>query len=424
MARSGTGVAAPCGGGSAVFFNPAGVVGSATAWSISAGGTLITLDFNYRDSITGRSTDAAKNLIPVPSAYVTRQLGDRLAVGLGVYAPYGLIVEWPTTFEGRFLAYRSDLAAAYVQPTLAYRAAPWLRIGAGLTYAHTRVELKQRVDLSSQNTTTPGVTFAMIGVPTGTDFADATVSGSGNSIGGHFGVIVEPTPRISIGARYLLAMDADIEGDAAFTQVSTGITLPRGNPIMPGGAEAPLDAVLAGQFTGSGLLTAQGVTTTIPLPAQFVIGVAFKATPRLTLLADYQRTMWKQFDSLVLDFATLPDRVLHEDYRNTNGFRFGAEFRGNRVTFRGGYLFHSAAAPAQTVTPLLPEGERSEVTAGIGIPISPRIRLDLAYQFIQQGDRRGRVVEPTAPGAAGVSANSGLYTGTANLFGASFALGF
>ena len=423
MARAGTGVAAPCGGGSAVYFNPAGIVNSGSRWNVTLGGTLITLDFNYRDSASGVATDAVKNNIPIPAAYVTRQMSDRLAVGIGVYAPYGLKVEWPTDFEGRFLAYSSDLAAAYIQPTVAYRATPWLRIGAGLTYVHSTVELKQRVDLSAQNTTTAGVTFAMIGVPVGTDFADATLKGSANSWGGHFGVIVEPHPRISIGARYLLRTEANIDADASFTQVPTGIVLPAGNPLgVPGGT--PLDAVLAPQFQTGGLLVPQAASTVIPLPAQLVVGVAFKATPRLTLLADWQNVAWSTFEALPLNFETLPDDSLYEDYENTNGFRFGAEYRLDRVNVRAGYLFHQAAAPAQTVTPLLPEGERTEFTLGLGFTISPRVRLDVAYQFISQQDRRGRVVTPTVRGPDGAAANTGLYTGGANLFGASFALGF
>lgn len=426
MARSGAGVASPCSGGSAVFFNPAGIVGSTTRWNVSAGATLITLDFNYRDSSSGRSTDAVKNNIPVPSAYVTRQLSDRLAVGLGVFAPYGLIVEWPTTFEGRFLAYRSDLAAIYVQPTVAYRVTPWLRLGAGLNYTHTRVELSQRVDLSAQAAPAPappGTTLGMLGVPAGTDFADANIKATGNSLGAHFGVIIEPHPRVSIGARYLLGQDADVTGDASFTQVPTGITLAAGNPFgAPGGT--PLDAVVAPQFQTGGLLVAQTGGTTIPLPSQLVVGVAVRATPKLTLLFDYMMTEWSRFETLVLDFGTLPDRTLYEDYRNTSAYRWGAEYQAGRIALRGGYLYHEAAAPPQTVTPLLPEGERSEWTAGVGLPVGNRLRVDLAYQRIKQQDRRGRIVDPPARGPAGASVNSGLYSGTANLFGASLAWGF
>ncbi len=420
MARAGTGVAAPCGGGSAVYFNPAGIVGSSTRWNATFGGTLITLDFNHRDSASGVSTDAVKNNIPIPAAYFTAQLNDRIALGVGAFAPYGLKVEWPTTFGGRFLSYSSDLKTIYVQPTIAFRATPWLRIGGGLDYVYTDIELRQRVELSSQNTSTPGVTFAMLGVPVGTDFADARLSGTARSWTGHFGVIVEPHPRVSLGARYLMRTEARLSASAEFTQVATGITLPAGNPLgVPGGT--PLDALLSPQFAVGSLMD-QFAETTLPLPAQLVIGVSFKATSSLTLLADWQHVGWKTFESLPLDFDRLPDDTLYEDYRDTDGFRFGADYRRNRWNVRAGFLFHSAAAPPQTVTPLLPEGERAEATFGLGYTFSPQIRLDVAYQYIKQQDRRGRITE--APSRGSLAANTGIYTGGANLFGATFALGF
>ena len=49
------------------------------------------------------------------------------------------------------------------------------------------------------------------------------------------------------------------------------------------------------------------------------------------------------------------------------------------------------------------------------------LRLDVAYQYIYQGDRRGRLIEVAAPTPA---SNHGIFGFTANLFGASLALAF
>jgi long-chain fatty acid transport protein len=134
---------------------------------------------------------------------------------------------------------------------------------------------------------------------------------------------------------------------------------------------------------------------------------------------------WSEFETLPISFARLGLRTLFEDYRDTHGYRLGVDWQATpRLAVRGGTLYHTAAAPAQTVTPLLPEGERSEGTLGVGYQVSPRVRLDLAYQYIRQQDRRGRVVEPPVRGPAGAAVNSGLYTSKANLFGASVAIGF
>src|SRR3977135_2370186 len=99
----------------------------------------------------------------------------------------------------------------------------------------------------------------------------------------------------------------------------------------------------------------------------FVLGVAYKLKENLTLLADYQWTHWSTFGVLNLTFSpnALLNQTLTESYQSTSGVRVGAEWATNAgMIFRGGYLWHQGAAPPQTVTPLLPEGDRNEVTAG------------------------------------------------------------
>jgi long-chain fatty acid transport protein len=67
------------------------------------------------------------------------------------------------------------------------------------------------------------------------------------------------------------------------------------------------------------------------------------------------------------------------------------------------------------VTPLLPEGERNEITGGLSIKFAERLSGDFAYQYIRQNDRRGRT--RALP-------NNGLYTFGAHLFGVSLAFTF
>jgi len=423
MGRAGTGVASPCSSASAIFANPAGIVSQQTdarRWNVSLGVTAIAPTFDFRDSVSGVTTDAVKNTIPVPNVYATRQMG-RLggrfpwALGFGMFAPYGLVSEWPTTFEGRFLAYRSDLKNLYFQPTMAVQFNHWLSVGAGFDYIYSKVSLKQRVDLSAQQAAA-GLTFGMLGVPQGTDFADAELSGSSHSAGGHLAMLIT-TSRVNFGLRYLFNSIADVQGDAHFTQVATGIILPPGSPLNPTANPVPLDAVVAPQFAGA--LATQHASVRIPLPSQIVGGVSVQATSNLRLLFDVQYTYWSMFKELRLVFQNLGTKPQWEDYNNTVGYRLGGEYRVNPgLTLRAGGLIHQAAAPTQSVTPLLPEAERSEGTIGASIRISTNGQLDLAYQKIWQADRRGRVVEPTVRGEAGAVVNSGLYGGGANLFGA------
>jgi long-chain fatty acid transport protein len=431
MGRAGTGVAAPC-NASAIFFNPAGIVNpanSTTKWNVAAGATSIGANFAFQDSVSGITSNSTGGNVLVPNAHVTMQYHGNWAFGVGLFAPYGLVSEWPTTnFTGRFLGYRSELKSIYIQPTAAWHVKPWLRLGAGWDYIHTTVDLQQRVDLSGQQANALA-TFGQLGIPANTDFADAHLTGKSNSGAFHLGILLTPTENVSIGIRYLTRSTADIQGTSTFAQVPTNIVLSTGNPICnpPAGpptcpANTPLDSVLAPQFRGTGALVTQHASTRVALPDQLVFGLAIKFTQKLSTQFDFQWVNWSSFQTLGLQFEKLPARTLYEDYHDTHGIRFGVEYvLTDKITVRGGLLQHEGAAPSQTVTPLLPEAQRAEQTLGASIRLSRNGSISLAYQHINQADRRGRVVDAPRFSTAN---NTGLYTGSADLFGASLAWGF
>lgn len=432
MGRAGTGTAAPCGDGSAVLYNPAGLAGM-RGWTVSAGLTVIDAFGGFVADYTGEETDLANDLLLVPHTYLTYGLNERWAAAVGVFVPYGLGTQWPTDFAGRFSGYDNDLRSIYVQPTVSWRPHPKVALGAGLDVVIGSVELNQRLDLS-EVALAPGVTFGSLGIPFHTDFADAELRATGaTGVGGHFGVLVTPHERVSVGLRYLTRVTLDYEGEATFEQHLTGIILPPENPLclaLPGcdpSQPLPLDPTLAALGIFDGPLADGTATTSITMPDQLQVGVAVRARPDLTILADVQWMNWSVFDEILLDFANpaTPDRVLEENYEDTWGFRAGFDWIADeRWTLRGGYLYHQAAAPDETVTPLLPEAARNEVTAGVGLRVSPRATLDIAYQYIRQDKRRGRVREAPAGTSPTTALNSGLYSFNANLVGATLTVRF
>ncbi|MEO8199494.1 MAG: outer membrane protein transport protein [Gemmatimonadota bacterium] len=426
MGRAGTAVASPCTDGSAIFFNPAGLAFS-SGQQISAGGTLIVPRGAFENEFTGIKTNLNDRVYPVPHFYYVRPLSPRLVAGFGLFAPYGLETDWPETFEGRFLGYKSVVQGIYLQPTLAFKLNRFLAIGGGIDITHLHVQLNQHADLSTvalPAPAPPGATFANLGVPTGTDFANAELTGGAWNLGFNVGVHVQATDKLSFGARYLSRQKVEIEeGKVDFTQISTGIILAGGNPFgVPAGT--PLDAILAPRFLADSTLGDQNATTAITLPDQIVIGTAYQLTTKFKVLFDYQRVNWKVFKTLDINFESAGQRSIVEDYHASNGYRIGGEYAWSpSTTFRAGFLTHTAAAPDQTVTPNLPEGYRSEFTLGLGTHLAGALRVDLAYQYINQSDRRGR----TTDGGLAVpttAVNNGLYTFNAHLFGATFALAF
>jgi len=439
MGRAGTGVAAPCADGSAIFFNPAGLAGL-KGGRATIGVTLLDVQGGFTDDVSRQKTSLDDPLLAIPQVYAAYGVTPKLGVGIGLFAPYGLQTRWPLTFDGRFAGYDNILRSVYIQPTVAYQVTPWLSLGGGLDIVLGKVELNQRLDLADAPVPTTlgvpaGTIFGQFGIAPGTDFADTHLEASKTTVTAHWGGIIKINDKLSIGGRYLMHATFDYEGTAQFSQVLTNLVIPATITVgafkIPAGT--PVDALLAAPVTSGGLdlfntvLTAQTVTTQITNPEQLILGVAYQPRKDWTLFVDYQFTRWgKRFATVNIDFANpVLNRVLHEDYQNTNGIRLAAEWaKDAKWTFRGGYLRHQGAAPDQTVTPLLPEGSRNEFTGGFTVKLSPGFSADVAYQYIKQNDRRGRTREALFNQAPTTLLNHGVYDFHAHLFGVSLGYAF
>jgi long-chain fatty acid transport protein len=416
--RAGATVAKSCSDGSGMFFNPAGIAGL-PGWTISGGLTTVTANGSWNGD-NGHTSDLANDTIPLPHIYVNYG-AEKLAFGVGMYVPYGLKTQWPLDFEGRFYSYDSGLHSVYIQPTVAYKPNENFSIGGGLVIVQGSVELRRRLDLAELAVTGTPFTFGQIGIPPMTDFADLELDADGASgVGANLGFQAKLHERFSIGARYMTEIKLDFEGEARFEQIETGILLPPGNPLgMPPGT--PLDMVLTGSglFDG-GPLTTQPANTTLDMPAQFVVGIHTLATEKLGLFFDYQWTGWSTFDEIVLDFTnpTTPQEIIVQNYENTSGIRFGVEYEASeKFVLQGGYIYNQAAAPDETVTPLLPEASRNNLTLGVGLRPSPAFELWVSYQRLLQKDRDGRIVAPPPGQPPTTDLNSGVFSFDGHLFG-------
>jgi long-chain fatty acid transport protein len=423
--RGGAGVADPCPDGSGMFFNPAAL--SMDAKVMTFGSVLI----GPRGDFTDTSSSAMKGTVstinnhwyPVPNIYFSAPFAKRYAVGVGVMAPYGLTTDWPVNSQGRYLGYKSLVQGLYVQPTFAVKVNDKFSIGFGIDATYLKVELKQRLDLSTQPLGTTGLTFGQLNlicpatvcgtVPFATDFADLQLKGDTWNYGYHLGAIIKANDRFAVGVRYLSGQSVDVtNGQITTEQISVpGVKIPAG-----GGVFVPVDTALASQFAAGGKLSDQSATSNLPLPAQFVAGVMIKAAPTVKIFADYQWTNWVKFEVLPIDGQYLKSEIV-ENYRNVSGFRMGTEIGlGAKSVFRAGFNVHGPAAPDESVTPNLPEGSRREFMLGFGSHLSKSISLDLSYMYLGQPDRAGRTYAGTT--------NNGTYSFMAHLLGASMTLRF
>ncbi|HVB32392.1 MAG TPA: outer membrane protein transport protein [Gemmatimonadaceae bacterium] len=415
----------PCQDASTIFSNPA-FAAALSGNSLVLGATSIAVKGTFtRDSLLGRwQTDIPTAY--VPNVYFNHKQSDNLAWGFGVYVPYGLTSEWPGNFPGRFVADKAAIQTIYFQPNIAWKINDNWMIGGGPVIGHSTVELIQSADLSQQTASagpTGPITFGMLGIAQGTEFARGTLKGSAMSYGFALGVYGKIAKHWTMGARYLSSLNFNYSnGKATFQQVPTGLTLSNGNPLgAPAGT--PVDALVASQFT-SGALVAQSGATEIAHPDQAEVGVGYDGFDRWLLSADYYWVGWKRFHSLDVQFANPALNTTQvEDYNNSSAIRMGAQYTGaNSWQWRVGFAGVAAAAPDQTVTPILPDQDRMNYTAGLGIPLGKAWTIDAAYAYVWTPGRRGRIVGRSS--ASQPSFNDGVYTLSANIISVSLKASF
>jgi len=421
----------PCEDASTIFWNPAAAA-ELTGKSISIGASAIIVKGSFRQDSTGRTYPS--NISPAlpPAGFAAMRFG-KGSVGLGVYVPYGLTSQWNDDFPGRFSALRASLQTVYIQPNVAYQLTDNWSIGGGPVFGHSTVDLTQAIDLSQQQAA-PNVTFGQLGIAYETEFARAQVHGTATAVGYNVGVHGKYGPW-SAGAHYLSALTFNYDhASAKFSQTATGLILPQGNPVSPTGAPVPLDALLAAQFSPGGALVNQRASSTITHPWQLQGGIGYTGFARTALSVDIARLGWSAFNTLPITFdgpATGSSRTLFEGYKDSWSYRFGAEHMISSWTGRVGYSYSETPAPDETVTPLLPDMNRRNFSAGVAIPVTSMYKLDIGYLHVNTPGRRGRIAEhavvpPTtdATGAIQTNNNTGAYALKADVISAALNITF
>lgn len=431
---------APCRDASVIYWNP-GAAATLPGLSIYAGGAAIGVNGGFTADTTLKryASNAPVSFPPHVFVNYTGRLGDHAAsAGIGVYVPYGLTSEWQPNFPGRFEAQKATLQTIYIQPNFSADVVPHkLWIGGGPVIGHSSVELDQALDLSQAvvPVAVPGVpapiTFGQLGVPLGTEFGEAKVTGSATAVGWTLGALFQPMPTVQIGARFLSPITFNYSsGTATFKEVPTGLVLAAGNPFgLPGGT--PVDALVASQFAAGGALVTQSASTKITHPLQAEGGIGYTGIRSLLLDLDVAYVGWDAFQTLPLTFngpAGLAglDRNLLENYGNSWAVRLGAEHvfgdSATGITGRAGFSYATTPAPPETVTPLLPDMNRYNGSVGVGIPLGRMLALDAAYLHVFTQGRRGRIVERTSESETAAELNSGFYDLAADVFSLSLRL--
>jgi long-chain fatty acid transport protein len=348
---------------SVMVYNPAGL-----AWlkgtQFSLGTTLIIPRATFAGSnpFPGFGvTEEYKNNVFFPSNfYVSHQLSENLVVGMAVFNPFDLGVEWQDAdeFSGRHIAYNTTFHSYYFNPTVAYKLSPDLSIAVGLQAVSAYVELNR------YNATVIG----------GNSFDTAKIKLSGDNglqFGFNAGMLFQITDKMNLGLAYRSKVDVDIEdGTIEFSQLSV-------NPVI--------DPLVAASLPRN-----QPARTNTAFPAVFSAGLSYQLTPKLNIAFDAVGVDWSSFECLLIECPETPalNQERAENWKDAWSYRLGAEYQLNeKLALRAGYIRDLSPQPNSSMSPLLPDANRNDISFGFGYKLNESLTLDLANMFVLFEDR-------------------------------------
>lgn len=382
-----------------IVHNPAGLAGQ-PGHQVQVAGSLFLPNVSfYRRPVDDPSSgdeikfDPVRNTNKVGGApfvgFSTDAGVENLAVGVGVFVPFGAHLAYPEDGAQRHIVTEVDFKTIYVAPTVAYKFANRFSIGAGLNYIYSDISIAQINALqfvTGDPETAPNPDPDLEGTTLleGRDVA---------SFSANIGVLyTDPEGRFGIGASLITPTRLQFEGEATVK-----------NPMI-----APLldenDEELHGEGSREDTFTME-----YPLPLIVRLGTMVRPIQQLMITADINWQRWKTFDKLVVDFdnnyelqqtpgAFMADVVIDNHWRNTLTARLGFDAMPvpdpARIPLhvRAGLLFDQGAVPDRYFDVLAPDSDKVGVSAGLGysFPLGSQkvwMDIDVSYMHLFLAER-------------------------------------
>jgi long-chain fatty acid transport protein len=325
----------------AVWYNPA-ALSSMEGVQVSAygGGYFGRTEFTPRDG--GEATDSKPVKELVGSLFATARVSDRVGLGFGIYAPFGLGVAWPEAWEGREQAIESSIVALNFNPVVSVRLLDQLSVAAGVDVMRTAVDF------------TNGLPPAV-----GGDVGSVRIGGATWGVGVNAALLYRPIPdKLHFALGYHSRAKMEFEGRSHFS-----------------GIQEPI-------FTQS--LFDQDGSAEITLPDVFQAAVAVRPVRDLLLEVDGTYVMWSTYDTIPIDFSQpqTSDTAFYPSYRNIFSLRLSGDYTTplEPLRVRAGFVYEENPAPEDGISPSLPDAATVGFSAGAGYH-APSWSADFGYML-------------------------------------------
>jgi long-chain fatty acid transport protein len=369
MGASYAGASATGSDASFLAFNPATLAGVGTYdSSLSLTGLFPSSSATYSTATTSALTPAGGLTTPdgiIKNAYVPNlaarvRLSPNWAVGLAIYAPWGLSTDYEDGWAGRYYALKSELLTVDAVPMVSYQFSDRFAVAAGLQIQYATGTLSNAVD-----TGTIGALFAVPGAVPGTQDSLAEFEADGFGVGFTLGAMGEIADGVTVGVSYRSAVTHTLDGTLDFTLDNAGV-----------------GAALAG---AAGILVDTDAETVLTTPDRISVGARVRLSEQWTALGEFDWTNWSRFQELrvVSDNPLQPDDVTIAQWEDSLFGSIGIEYQPNQQwTLRAGAGIDASPIPDETRNPRIPDADRTWVSIGFTVQATESISISASYAHL------------------------------------------
>jgi len=352
---------------SAAWYNPAGVAFMNSGAQVMIGGAaIISTGVDYTPNTSTGSlaplgfpapaaTSSKSKTFFVPHGYFTYwDESTRLGASLSINSPFGLETDWPASSSLAASNTFAQIQMAMINPSVMFKFTDNISASVGFEYAYLN---KVRLNSSLQ-----------------------LLEGKNKDGWGGTASIMYKKDALSVGLTYHSQVKIDINGGV----IQGGSGIAKLGPLLPPALGPLLPSLVGASTTGS---------TSITLPDQVNVGLAWHATPELLLSLDVDWVNWKTFNEIRILYApsTLTTvltkgkgvKSVPENWKATVAVRVGAEWKYNpQMRARFGYVYDPTPIRDADFNPGIPGNDRHIFSIGYGYDFMPNATVDLAYAFV------------------------------------------
>lgn len=355
LGRAFAGSAAAAEDASTIFFNPAGLT-YLDRTEVDMGLNYIKPKSKFRDEgstingvipLTGGDGGDAGSEAFVPNFYLAHPVNDKVSVGFGISAPFGLVTKYRDDWVGRYFAIKSEMLTVNFNPSIAIQATDKLSLGLGLSAQYIDVKLTQMADLG-----------ALGGFPQAAD-GKVKMGADDWGYGYNLGLIYQATEATRFGLAYRSKISHTLKGDGTLKDAA-------GNTVIDDNIQADLD-----------------------LPETFSLSLHHQINHKWAILADATMTRWSRFSELSIesDGGGLSS-LKSEDWENSRRYGLGLNYNhSDKWQFRAGVAYDETPIPSSDRrTARIPGSDRKWVAVGATYHYSDNIVIDAAYAHLFMND--------------------------------------